>query len=154
MNNCRIFLAGLAALPCLSGSVFADGKDISPKEPVILQCQQDGICTCGELGGDAYIDGLKIRCVFKNRPVKSTYAYFKKFHTPELSRFITEKFPLRSKHWSSRDIKTSDNVDIDYTTKRDGYLKIQIDFMNGGYGYTFTPEAENTVLEFLYFSYN
>ncbi len=155
MNNYRqlfIFFIVTLFIPNIG---FANETNIEDREPVIKQCLKDHICTCEDMGGDVYDDGLKTQCIFYGYSIESVYSYFLRFHTPELGGLLLKKIPTNNKHFvnknKDRDLETEVNYIVSQKNKN---LKIELDFIYGGYSYIFTPKGNDTILEFLYFSYN
>lgn len=136
--------------------VLANDEDLSTREPVIAQCLKDRLCSCQDKGGDVYAEGLVVHCLFSGISVKAAYTYFLQHHTPTMSRLLTAQLPNRDKVVTRKDQDdASETVTIYYYTyARTGKRKIQVDYMNGSYGYTFTPKGANTALDFTYLSYN
>jgi hypothetical protein len=134
---------------------FANEVSIEDREPVIKQCLKDRICTCQDMGGDVYDDGLRVQCVFYDYTVESAYSYFVRFHTPKLSALLFKKIPTSNKHLIKKNKDTTSDTMVNYIlSEKNKNLKIEVDFIYGGYNYIFTPKGNDTILEFLYFSYN
>ncbi len=155
MNNYRQLLIFFIGLLLLSSSAFADEVKVYDREPVIKQCLKDHICTCQDMGGDVYDEGSKIRCVFDKHSVESVYSYFIRFHTPELSGLLLKKIPTSNKHLIKKNKDIGSETEVNYiVSQKNKNLKIDVDFIYGGYNYIFTPKGNDTILEFVYFSYN
>lgn len=155
MDNYRqlfIFFIVMLLIPNIG---FANETNIENGEPVIKQCLKDRICTCQDMGGDVYDDGLRTRCVFHGYSVESTYLYFIRFHTPEPSEILLKNIPTSNKHLIKKNDDTGLETEVNYTvSQKNKNLKIEVDFIYGGYNYIFTSKGNDTILEFLYFSYN
>lgn len=155
MNNYRQSLIFFIGMLLLSNSAFADEAEVYNREPVIKQCLKDRICTCQDMGGDVYNEGLKTRCVFDKHSVESVYSYFIRFHTPELSGLLLKEIPTQDRQLTKKDKNESSDTEINYFVfKNTKKLKIDVDFIYAGYSYTFTPKGNDTILELVYFSYN
>lgn len=155
MNNYRQLFIFFIVMLLIPNTGFANEANIEDREPVIKQCLKDHICTCQDMGGDVYDDGLRTRCVFYGYAVESAYSYFIRFHTPELSGLLLKQIPTHNKRIIKKNDDTGLETEVNYTvSQKNKNLKIEVDFIYGGYNYIFTPKGNDTILEFLYFSYN
>jgi hypothetical protein len=149
----HVILAMALSLGVILGSYAAD--DAEPTEPVIEQCQKDHLCTCEELGGDVYDEGLTIRCLFPNTSVEVLYAYFKKYHSPNMRTFLPPQLPKRDRTLRLKDPEEPGfKVTVYHYVYKHKKHKIQVDYRNGGYGYTFAQQGSDATLDFTYNSYN
>lgn len=155
MDNYRQLFIFFITILVLSSTVSAKETNVSNAEPVIKQCLKDHICICKDMGGDVYNDGLKTQCIFHDYTVESTYSYFIRFHTPESSELLLKQIPTQNKRIIKKNDDTGLETEVNYTvSQKNKNLKIEVDFIYGGYNYIFTPKGNDTILEFLYFSYN
>lgn len=133
---------------------LAEEKDISNREPVIASCLRDKICSCQEAGGNVYEEGFKIRCIFRGKNIEQTYHYFSGHHTSEIAGLLPKE-PIKKNIKSINKNHRSEEIEISYSAnQKNGKIEIKLDYIYGGYGYVFTPKNNNTILDFLYFSYN